>query len=432
VFVVVAVLILVLGFLADPVRADSPSRASSADLPPRPLRDAGAAVAAGSAADPLRDDANGTDADEDAPVLRELVERLTAEIDALRELVTGLAAQVATTRPALHSYRLPATIAFAGTAVPLDRWDIAERLEREFYLVLGDSAQVILWLKRSARYFPYIERELRAAGLPDDLKYVAVVESSLRPQAYSWAHASGIWQFIPDTARAYGLRVTNSWDERRDPARSTAAAIAYLTDLHKRFRDWPLALAAYNAGERRVDEAMKQQGVATYYQLSLPAETERYFFRILAAKVILKDPGRYGFEVPPEDRYSPHETDTVDLRVLGSVHVRDVAKASGSFYRQIRAMNPAIMSERLPEGRYEIHIPRGGRATLDANLPELKRAMAAPRARRIEYRVKSGDTLGSIAGRFGVTVSQIQQWNQHARGRHIRPGDRLLIERPGG
>jgi len=202
----------------------------------------------------------------------------------------------------IHHHRLPDTIVFAGEPVPLDRWDVAERLEREFYTALGNPAQVILWLKRSARYFPYIETELRRAGLPDDLKYVAVVESALLPRAYSWAHASGIWQFIAGTARSYGLRVTASWDERREPARSTAAALAYLSDLHASFGDWPLALAAYNAGESRVRGAMTRQGVSTYHQLSLPLETERYFFHILAAKLILADPAQYGFEVPPEER----------------------------------------------------------------------------------------------------------------------------------
>ena len=197
------------------------------------------------------------------------IEELRQEVEALRGLIADLARQVSRTRPALSSYRLPDSLTFAGQAVPLERWDMAERLEREFYIALAAPAQVVLWLKRSARYFPYIEERLRAAALPDDLKYVAVAESDLRPRAYSWAKASGIWQFVPDTGRRYGLRVTRAWDERRDPERSTAAATAYLRDLYAHFRDWPLALAAYNAGERRVTAALKSQGVSEYYQLKV-------------------------------------------------------------------------------------------------------------------------------------------------------------------
>jgi hypothetical protein len=372
---------------------------------------------------------SGIEETEDADAtLREQVENLTAELETLRGLVTDLAAQVARTRPALHSYRLPQTIEFAGKSVPLDRWDVAERLEREFYLALAQPAQVIFWLKRSARYFPYIEERLAAAGLPEDLKYVAVVESALSPRAYSWAHASGIWQFIPDTARGYRLRLTRAWDERRDPERSTAAAIAYLTDLHRRFADWPLALAAYNAGEGRVETAMKQQGVTEYYQLALPIETERYFFRVLAAKLILDEPGRHGFEVPLEERYAPHPTDTVSVRVVGHMEVRELAAASGSFYREIKALNPAIMGDVLPAGQYDVRVPQGLGVRLTAALPTLERRMAGREARPVRYSVKPGDTLAGIARRFGVGTHTLKKLNPFVRKRHLQPGDRLVIK----
>jgi hypothetical protein len=355
------------------------------------------------------------------------IETLREEVDDLRTLVNDLALQIARTRPALSSVRLPERLALAGQTVPLDRWDVAERLEREFYLALASPAEVVLWLKRSARYFPYIEDRLRAAGLPDDLKYVAVAESALRPRAYSWAHASGIWQFIPDTARRYGLRVTHAWDERRDPERSTAAAIAYLRDLHAQFRDWPLALAAYNAGERRVTAALKAQGVSAYYQLVLPSETERYVFRILAAKLILEAPDHYGFVIAPEERYAPHATDVVTVPVGGAVAVRDLAGAAGSFYREIRALNPAIMSDRLPAGRYTVRIPRGAAKMFAAALPALRRTSPARSVARVTYRVKRGDTLQRIARRFDVSVEALRGWNRSARHGRIYPGDVLVI-----
>lgn len=359
------------------------------------------------------------------------IEELRQEVEALRGLVGDLAKQVSRARPALSSFRLPAQLTLAAEPVPLERWDVAERLEREFYLALAAPAQVVLWLKRSARYFPYIEERLRAAGLPDDLKYVAVAESDLRPRAYSWAHASGIWQFIPDTGRRYGLRVTRAWDERRDPERSTAAATAYLKDLHGQFRNWALALAAYNAGERRVASALKAQGVSEYYQLVLPIETERYVFRILAAKLILQAPDHYGFDVAPEERYAPHSTDVVTVPVTGSLGVRELAAAAGSFYREIRALNPAIMSDYLPAGRYAVRIPRGGNTNVAARLPQLRRAAPAAEVRRVKYRVKRGDTLQRIAERFDVSVEALQSWNRGIRNGRIHAGDMLVIERSG-
>jgi hypothetical protein len=361
---------------------------------------------------------------------RGAIDALRAEIEALREVVAELEAQVARTRPGLHSLRLPESMVFAGQPVPLERWDVAERFEREFYLALAQPAQVVLWLKRSARYFPYIEARLRAAGLPDDLKYVAVAESALLPRALSWARASGIWQFIDDTARRYGLRVSEAWDERRDPERSTTAAIAYLRDLHARFNDWPLALAGYNAGEHRVGTALREQGVAEYYRLVLPVETERYLFRILAAKLILEAPDHYGFTVPPQERYAPHATTAVTVTVTGHLLVRELAAAAGSYYREIRTLNPAIAGDRLPRGRYAVRIPQTGRAQFASARAGLERAMAARAATRVTYRVRRGDTLGGIARRYGVSIAELRRWNAAAR-RGLHPGDVLVIERTG-
>ena len=354
---------------------------------------------------------------------------LREEIALLRELVTDLEAEMSRTRPGIASFRLPDSLTLAGQPVPLGRWDVAERLEREFFLALGAPAQAVLWLKRSARYFPYIEEQLRVAGLPSDLKYVAVAESALQPRAYSWAHASGIWQFIPDTARRYGLRVTPAWDERRDPERSTAAAIAYLKDLYAEFGDWALALAAYNAGERRVATALKTQGVTEYYQLALPAETERYVFRILAAKLILEAPDHYGHVIPAEERYAPRATDVITVPLTRSLGIRELAAAAGSFYREIRALNPAIMNDRLPAGRYVVRVPQGAANGFSARLPVPQAAPAPRPLHRVKYEVKRGDTLQRIAERFNVSVDALRTWNVTARRAHIYPGDVLIIRR---
>ena len=377
---------------------------------------------------PHPSDAESRVDDEPTTATQADVTALREEVETLRALVDELAREMSRTRPTLSAFRLPETLTLAGEPVPLERSDVAERLEREFFLALAAPADAILWLKRSARYFPFIEERLQAAQLPDDLKYVAVAESALRPRAYSWAHASGIWQFIPDTARRYGLRVTRVWDERRDPERSTSAAIAYLRDLYGQFRDWPLALAAYNAGEGRVATALKTQGVSDYYRLVLPIETERYVFRVLAAKLILEAPDHYGFAVPIEDRYAPHETDSVTVPLPGSVAVRDLAAAAGSFYREILALNPAIMDDRLPAGRYILRVPRGA-ATAFAERVRSVKAEPAPATGTVTYRVKAGDTLHRIAQRFQVSVKDLRSWNRGLRGGNVSVGQVLTIRR---
>jgi membrane-bound lytic murein transglycosylase D len=305
---------------------------------------------------------------EQAPVglTPDAVGDLRLEIDRLRTRLERLETGQSALPRALHAFELPATLRFAGEPVPIGRWDVAERLEREFLLSLGNPAQVVLWLKRSARYFPYIERELARANLPDDLKYVAVIESALLPSAYSHASALGIWQFIASTAKRYGLAVTSGWDERRNPERSTAAALAYLRELRQRFPDWPLALAAYNSGDGRIDQAMRHQGVSSYYQLSLSDETERYVFRALAAKLILSEPERYGFEVPHEARYRPYDADVVAIELRERVAVTELARRAGSFYRELKALNPEIVEDWLGKGHYALRVPKGQGLTLRA------------------------------------------------------------------
>jgi membrane-bound lytic murein transglycosylase D len=293
---------------------------------------------------------------------------LRAEVERLRTRLDGLLAGQGTVPRALHTFELPAKLEFAGEVVPLTRWDVDERLEREFLLALGNPAQVVLWLKRSSRYFPYIERELARAGLPEDLKYVAVIESALLPGAYSHASALGIWQFIASTAKRYGLSVTTGWDERRNPERSTAAALALLRELRQRFGDWPLALAAYNTGEARIEQAMRNQSVSSYYQLALSEETERYVFRALAAKLILSEPERYGFEIPHEQRYRPYDADVVEIELRDRVTVTELARQAGSFYRELKALNPEIIEDSLGKGRYSIRVPKGHASFLRASV----------------------------------------------------------------
>jgi len=349
------------------------------------------------------------------PALAERVRQLEARVAQLEEDRERL------TR-ALLTFTVPDALDFAGESVPLDRWDVRERLEREVLLSLQDRGQVVLWLKRAARYFPYIERELSRRGLPDDLKYVAVIESALVPKALSRANAMGIWQIIPGTARRYGLRVTPWWDERRDPELATRAALTYLTDLHREFSRWSLALAAYNSGETRVRKAIAGQGVRSYFQLALPRETERYVFRAHAAKLILAEPEDFGFLVPTAERYEPPARDRVQLRVRNRMSVRAIAEASGSFYREVKLLNPAIMKDALPSGVYALSLPEGtGHGFRPAEQAR------APRRSSVVHHVRAGDTLSSIARHHGVSLSVSRARDPGVRGRAIHPGDVLVV-----
>lgn len=369
--------------------------------------------------------------------LLEQIEKLQKEYEGLNKRLEIL--EKATKNPPrsliVSTYRLPDKVEFAGQPVPLDRWDVKERLEREFLLMVGDAPQVILWLKRSGRYFPMIEKKLKARHLPDDLKYVSLAESGLMSNAKSWAGAAGIWQFIPSTGRRYNIK-SNRWkDERRNTKKSTDAALSYLSDLYDEFHDWPLALAAYNVGEAKVRKSMEEQHVSNYYQLALPEETERYVFRIIAAKLILSDPARYGYDIPPDELYHPLQFDTVTVKVRQRrVHLRVIAEAAGSYYREIRKLNPELKGDWLPRGTHKINIPKGSAAFFAENFKEWntgkrevrEQKIAANRTKHL-YTVKKGDTLWDIASHFNVYVNSIRDWNALKKRAQIFPGQKLVI-----
>ncbi len=209
--------------------------------------------------------------------------------------------------PVFNAFPCPKKLTLCGERMPLENPLVLEMLDREFTVVVWDHARVFMLLKRAARYFPFIEKALRDAGMPDDLKYLAVAESALIPYARSTSGALGHWQFIPETGQRKGLRKDHSVDERMALERSTEAAILYLTQLNQMFGSWTLAMAAYNCGENRIDKEIREQKVADYYRLNLPTETERYIFRIAAIKIILENPRRYGYVLPEDQLYRPTE-----------------------------------------------------------------------------------------------------------------------------
>ena len=264
----------------------------------------------------------------------------------------------AETKRFLSTYRLPDNLTFAGAPVPVDVWQVRERIEYEFYRFLEDEGESIILAKRTGRCFPPAERQLAEAGLPDDLKYILLVESKCISAAYSRAKASGPWQFIPSTGRLFALQ-NNQWkDDRRNLELSTEAAVKYLKRLHGIFDDWYLAMAAYNAGNVPILKAMREQKVKDYWKLHYVTETMRYVPRIIASKEIFSQPDKY-LGIAKADLYPPLDTEVVTVIIKESQrHLASVAEQYGTYFLELKLLNPEIRKDFLPRGTHHIKIPR--------------------------------------------------------------------------
>jgi len=326
----------------------------------------------------------------------------------------------------ISSLRISSPLTLCGERVPLEIQEVRERLEKELLLTLWDRPQVILWLKRSSRHLPHIEKMLEEADMPDDLKYVAIAESALRPHVCSREGAIGFWQFIPYTGLQYGLRIDEHSDERRNLFASTRAAIRYLKDLHTAMGSWTLAAAAFNMGQEGLKAEILEQGTDDYYQLYLSIETQRFIFRIISAKLILSDPERYGFHLTEADYYPPLEFDRIDLECPQDVPIRIIAQAAGTYFKVIKDLNPEIRGHYLMEGSHAILIPKGSAGDFHGRFQGLLEHWLAAKGERI-YIVKEGDNLSLIADRFNVPVAALLIWNRLDLNAHIYPGDRLII-----
>lgn len=318
---------------------------------------------------------------------------------------------------------------FCGERVPLDRPQVRERWEKEMLLTLWDRPQVILWLKRAPRYFPRIEAILAKAGLPDDLKYIAVIESALRPHVGSPRGAIGFWQFIPETGRNWGLRIDSRVDERRSLDGATAAAAAYLKALHEQFGSWTLAAAAFNMGEAGLQTEIEQQESSDYYDLYLSLETQRYLLRAVAAKMIFSNPIVYGFDIRPADQWRPQATETVTLTCDTETPLLAVAKAADITFKTLKDLNPHIRGYFLAPGTYTLAVPAGAETVFleryDAVLQQWRQ-----RHPEIVYTVRPGDHLTAIAEAHGVSLNHIILWNRLNPRRPIHPGDTLILYTP--
>jgi len=257
-----------------------------------------------------------------------------------------------------YAPELPKSLSFAGEKVPMDRQDIREQLDRELLYNYYNQFSTIYILKLAERYFPVIEPILKANGIPEDFKYLCIAESALQNQT-SRAGAVGFWQFMPATAPQYGLEVSDEVDERYHVAKSTEAATKYFRQAYSKFNSWTAAAASYNMGQGGYNGQSNFQQQDNYYDLMLPEETMRYVFRILALKLLVSEPQKYGYIVTKQDAYKPLKTRTVT--VSSSIpNLAQFALENGTTYRTLKQLNPWLRDRKLTvrSGKsYEIALP---------------------------------------------------------------------------
>lgn len=293
--------------------------------------------------------------------------------------------------------------------------------------------RMALYLKRSGRYEGMIRSKLRERGMPEDLIYLSMIESGFNPNARSRASAVGLWQFMAGTARDYGLRIDSYVDERRDPEKSTDAALRYLEDLYEEFGAWNLAAAAYNSGAGRVARIMREETgaergeEADFWRIRrrLPADTREYVPLIFAAAIVGKEPHKYGLD--KVERWLPLPTDTVT--VAGGTTLRSIAASIGSSEDELRGLNPHLVREMTPPGdRYPVILPDGASERLASAMvaaPVASTANASSSART--HRVAAGESLSTIAARHGVSVSALQRANGMGTRTVLQPGQVLRL-----
>lgn len=261
----------------------------------------------------------------------------------------------------IHALKMPENLNLAGESVPIENPDIYERMDRELLVNTYWQSNALLLIKRAHKYFPVIEPILKEYGVPNDFKYLAVIESGLT-QAVSPAGAVGFWQIMEGTGKDYKLEINDNVDERYNIEKSTRVACEYLLASKKRFGTWTMAAAAYNAGNTGVLRQLERQEVSNYYDLLLGEETGRYVFRILALKEIIEHPQKYGFNFGEDQLYKNIPTYTVKV----DTSVQNFANFAQKYdlnYKILKLHNPWLREANLANARgkmYNIEIPEKG------------------------------------------------------------------------
>lgn len=260
---------------------------------------------------------------------------------------------------------IPTEITFAGDKIKFDRMDMFERLDRELTSLAYTHGTTLLMMKRANKYFPEMAAQLKKNGVPVDFLYLAMVESSLNPRALSPAKAAGFWQFLPGTARDYGLEVNDYVDERYHTEKATAAAARYLKNAYSKYGNWESVAASYNGGMARISRELESQQQNTAFDLYLTEETSRYMFRIFAMKEIMENAPAYGYRIEPEQLYYPVKTRAIKVSTP-IADLREWAVKQGSSYQWLRELNPWLRAKSLPNksGKtYTILLPADEKAT---------------------------------------------------------------------
>ena len=258
----------------------------------------------------------------------------------------------------IQALQLPENLHLAGERVPIERQHIRERMDRELLVNTYWQSNGLLLLKRANKYFPILEPLLKEYGLPDDFKYLAVAESALIDETSS-AGAAGMWHFMRNTGKEYGLEINQNVDERYHIEKSTKVAAQYLIKAKERFGSWTLAAAAYNAGNYGISRRLEAQGVTSYYDAFLSNETERYVLRIIALKEVLSNPKKYGFKFEEKDLYTMEKTRTIKVDTT-ITNIALFAKKFGLNYKELKLHNPWLRQNKLNNKShkvYEIKIP---------------------------------------------------------------------------
>ena len=254
--------------------------------------------------------------------------------------------------------QVPKKLFFCGEKVPLQIRDIWERMDREMTVNTYWHSSTIQFLKLSNRWFPVIEPILKRNGIPDDFKYISLIESGFR-NVTSPAKAVGFWQFLKDQGKKYGLEINKEVDERYNVEKSTEAACRYLKGAYEKFGSWTLAAASFNMGIKGMEKQIERQKSHSYYNLVLSEETSRYIFRALAVRTIMKNPSKYGFKINKKDMYKPYKTRSVTLR--GRIeNMVDYAKKYHINYKILKLYNPWLRSDKLTNKKkrtYKILLP---------------------------------------------------------------------------
>jgi len=258
-----------------------------------------------------------------------------------------------------YAPELPASLSFCGEPVPLERWEVRERLQRELIVNAYQHGSELYILKLAGRYFPIIEERLKANDVPDDMKFVCVAESSLQQNAISGVGAASFWQFMKDTGPHYGLEVNDEVDQRFNVEKATDAACKYFKEAYAKFGSWTAAAASYNCGQTGYANQVDFQQSSNYYELIFPDETNRYVFRILALKYILSNAKTFGFMNELSEDFKPLKARKIEVDHTID-NLNDFARANNTTYKMLKIYNPWLRAHKLTvkQGKtYEIALP---------------------------------------------------------------------------